>query len=71
MDRHRMIEVHPASGGDWGSCRIDRKIRNLFEKIFTSKFIENVKTEDPETHLRLKEEFQKMKLEFCFNVGST
>ena len=57
-----MVEVHPASGGDWGSCNIDEAIERLFREIFTSKFIENL-CEDPDIHMDMKHKIQQIKLE--------
>ena len=62
IGRDRMIEICPASGGDWGSCNIDNKIRKLLEKIFTVEFMKFLRDGAPKTHLKIKQQVQNVKL---------
>ena len=66
-------EIHPPSGGDWGSCNIDKRIFKLLSQIFGHEFMQVLSKEEDETMLELEKSIEKMKHEIDrnYNVNST
>ena len=51
-------EIHQPSGGDWGSCNIDKRIFQLFVKMFGEVFFEILREEDPEPMLEIEDKME-------------